>query len=173
MATLTVFRFETEGGAAQAVNLIEELQKQALIQLHDAAIVTWPIGAKKPRTKHLSHMTGRGALDGTFWGILLGIIFFAPFFGMPIGAAMGALAAKFRRYGINNEFIRNIRERVTEGSSAVFLLTSGAVTDKVADAAKSLPRFELITSNLSDVQEAALREAFSGELKAAAPGAAA
>ncbi len=70
MATLTVFRFETEGGAPQAANLIEKLQKQQLIQLHDAAIVTWPHGSKKPKTTHLSHMTGRGALDGAFWGVI-------------------------------------------------------------------------------------------------------
>jgi uncharacterized membrane protein len=171
MATLTVFRFETEGGALQAVGLIERLQKQALIQLHDAATVTWPIGSKKPKTNHLSQMTGRGAVDGAFWGMLFGMIFFVPFFGMAIGAAMGALTAKFRDYGIDDDFIKSIRERVTEGTSAVFLLTSGAVKDKVIDAAKSLPRFELITSNLSDDQEAALRAAFSGELKAAAPGA--
>ena len=40
MATLTVLRFQTEGGAAQAVNLIEGLQKQQLIQVHDAATIT-------------------------------------------------------------------------------------------------------------------------------------
>jgi len=170
MATLTVFRFETEGGAAQAVNLIERLQKQALIQLHDAAIVTWPSGSKKPKTTHLSEMTGRGALDGAFWGTLFGMIFFVPFFGMAIGAAMGALSAKFKDYGINDDFIKSIRERVTEGTSAVFLLTSGAVKDKVVEAARSLPRFELITSNLSDDQELALRAAFSDELMVAAPG---
>lgn len=171
MTTLTVFRFETEGGAAQAVSLIEKLQTQSLIQLHDAAIVTWPIGSKKPKTTHLSHMTGLGAMDGAFWGMLLGMIFFVPLFGMAVGAAMGALSAKFRDYGINDDFIKSIRERVTVGTSAVFLLTSGAVRDKVVDAAKSLPRFELITSNLSGDQEAALRAAFSSELTAAAPGA--
>jgi len=49
MATLTVFRFDTEDGAAQAVDVIEKLQKQQLIQLHDAAIITWPAGSKSRR----------------------------------------------------------------------------------------------------------------------------
>ena len=40
----------------------------------------------------------------------------------------------------------------------------------MVEAAKSLPKFELITSNLSDEQEAALSAEFSGELTAAAPG---
>jgi uncharacterized membrane protein len=83
---------------------------------------------------------------------------------------MGALGAKFKDYGINDDFIKSIRDRVTEGTSAAFLLTSGAVKDKVVEAARSLPKFELITSNLSDAEEMALRAAFSGELTAAAPG---
>jgi uncharacterized membrane protein len=171
MATLTVFRFDTEDGAAQAVDVIEKLQKQKLIQLHDAAIITWPVGSKKPKTKHLSHMGGRSALDGAFWGMLFGMIFFVPFFGMAIGAAMGALSAKFKEYGIDDDFVKNIRGKVTEGSSAVFLLTSGGVQDKIIEASKSLPKFELITSNLSNEHEAALRAAFAGEVKTATPGA--
>ncbi len=89
---------------------------------------------------------------------------------MAVGAAMGALSGRFNDYGISDDFIKNIRARVTEGTSAVFLLTSGAVKDKVVEAAKSLPKFELISSNLSDEQEASLRAAFSGELTAAARG---
>ncbi len=170
MATLTVFRLETEGGAAQAVSLIEKLQKRGLIQLHDAATVTWNYGSRKPKTTHLSHMTGRAALDGAFWGMLFGVLFFIPFLGMAVGTAVGALNGKFKDYGINDDFIKSIRDRVTEGTSAVFLLTSGAVKDKVVEAAKSLPKFELITSNLSDEQEAVLRAEFSGELTAVAPG---
>jgi uncharacterized membrane protein len=172
MATLTVFRFETEGGATQAVNLIDGLQKQKLIQVHDAAIITWPLGSKKPKTNHLSRMAGKGALDGAFWGTLFGMIFFVPFFGMAIGAAMGALGGRFKDYGISDDFIKSIRAKVTEGTSAVFLLTSAGVVDRVIEATRSLPRFELITSNLSTEQEAALRAAFTDEFSAGAPAAA-
>jgi uncharacterized membrane protein len=163
MATLTVFRFETEDGAQQAVDTLEKLQKQELIQLRDAAIITWPVGSKEPKTKHLSHMAGRGALDGAFWGTLFGAIFFIPFLGMAMGAAMGAVGAKFKDYGITEDFIKSIREKVTVGTSAVFLLTSRGVLDKIIQATKSLPKFELITSNLSNEQEAALRAAFTSE----------
>jgi uncharacterized membrane protein len=169
MATLTVFRFEAEGGAAQAVSLIEGLQQQQLIQLYDAATITWPLGAKKPKTNHLGHMAGKGALDGAFWGTLFGMIFFVPFFGMAIGAAMGAISGRFRDYGISDEFVKSIRARVTEGTSAVFLLTSGGVIDKVVEATRSLPKFELITSNLSTEQESSLRAAFAAERSAGAP----
>jgi uncharacterized membrane protein len=170
MAALTVFRFETQDGADQAIELVEKLSAQQLIQVHDAATVTWPAGSRKPKTKHLGQMAGRGALDGAFWGTLFGMIFFVPFFGMAVGAAIGALGAKFKDYGISETFIKSIRDRVTEGTSAIFLLTSAGVLDKIADAAKSLPKFELITSNLSKQEEAALRAAFASEPAAARPG---
>jgi uncharacterized membrane protein len=34
-------------------------------------------------------------LDGAFWGLLFGLIFFVPLFGMAIGAAIRALAVHF------------------------------------------------------------------------------
>jgi uncharacterized membrane protein len=159
MATITVLKFKTATGAEEALDLVKDLSKQQLIKLHDAAIVTWPEGKKQPKTKQLANLAGAGALDGAFWGMLFGLIFFVPFFGMAIGAAMGALAGKFSDYGIDDDFIKSVRDKVTEGTSALFLMTSDAVRDKVADAAKDL-HFELIASNLSHDEEAQLREAF-------------
>jgi len=159
MATITVLKFKTAAGADETLDVIKGLTKQQLIKLQDAAIVTWPEGKKQPKTKQLANLAGAGALDGAFWGMLFGLIFFVPFFGMAIGAAMGALAGKFSDYGIDDDFIKSVRDQVTEGTSALFLMTSDAVTDKVVDAMKGLD-FELIASNLSHDEEAQLREAF-------------
>jgi uncharacterized membrane protein len=132
-----------------------------LITLQDAATVTWPDGKKKPKTKHLGDMTGAGAVGGAFWGMLFGLIFFIPFFGMAVGAAMGALTGHFSNYGIDKGFIEQAQDKVTEGTSAVFLMTSDAVSDKVTDAVKSSGlKFEMFYTNLSKEQEAQLREDF-------------
>jgi uncharacterized membrane protein len=160
MTTLTVLKFESPDGAEKALEVIEDLNKQQLITLHDAAIVTWPQGKKKPKTRQLSSLTGAGALGGAFWGMLFGLLFFVPFLGMAIGAAMGALAGSMADVGISDEFIRSVRSKVTEGTSALFLMTSGAVMDKVVEAMKDF-KFELIASNLSKEQEEKLLEAFS------------
>jgi uncharacterized membrane protein len=78
-----------------------------------------------------------------------------------MGAAMGALAGKFSDYGIDDSFIKSVGEKVTEGTSALFLMTSGAVMDKVSDAVKEKGwKFEIISTNLSKEQEAQLREDF-------------
>ncbi len=162
MATLTVLKFETADGAAKALDVIKDLSKQKLINLHDAAIVTWPEGKKKPKTEQLHDLKGAGALSGAFWGMLFGLIFFVPIIGLAVGAALGALTGSMTDIGIDDEFIRTIRSKVTEGTSALFLMTSDAVEDRVLEAMKQL-NFELIASNMSKAEEEKLRAAFAEE----------
>ncbi len=157
MATLTALKFETADGAQQGLNLMESLQKQGLIQLQDGAIVTWPQGKKKPKTEQLHSMGGVGALSGAFWGMLFGLLFFIPFLGLAIGAAIGGLMGHFADYGIDDNFINSVRSQVTEGTSALFLLTDKAVQDRVIEALKGLPPFKIISTNLSKEQEDQLR----------------
>jgi uncharacterized membrane protein len=160
VATLTVWKFPDAHGAERAEETLKGLQKQELITIHDAAVVSWPEGAKKPKTKQLASLTGAGALGGAFWGLLFGLIFFVPLLGMAIGAAMGALTGSMSDVGISDDFIRTVRDKVTPGTSALFVMSSGAVLDKVRDAFEG-EQAELIQTNLSDEQEAQLREAFS------------
>jgi uncharacterized membrane protein len=162
MSTLTVLEFNTVDGAGEALNKIQALQKQHVIKVLDAAIVTWPEGRKAPKTKQLVNMAGLGAFQGAFWGMLFGLIFFIPFFGMAVGAAMGALSGKFADYGIDDEFIKKIRGEVTEGTSALFLMTKDEVFDKVKEEMSSLD-FQIIATNLSKEQEDQLIAAFSQE----------
>ena len=162
MATITGYSFNTADGAEKMVNLVQDLTRQKLITLEDAAMVSWPQGKKKPQTKHLGDMTGAGAAGGAFWGMLFGLIFFVPFFGMAVGAAMGALAGHYSNYGIDKEFIKQAQDKVTEGTSALFLMTSQAVQDKVTDAVKkSGLKFDLFYTNLSEEQENQLKEDFA------------
>jgi uncharacterized membrane protein len=162
MATLTVLKFHTADGAQKMESTLLDLQKQHLIEVQDAAIVTWPPGKPQPKTQQLHSMAGAGALQGAFWGMLFGLIFFIPFFGLAVGAAMGALMGKFNDYGIDDNFIRQTRAKVTEGTSALFLLTSGAVEDKVVTALKD-QTFEILSTNLPKDKEAELRAAFGTE----------
>ena len=127
--------------------------------VQDAAIVSWPEGAKKPKTQQSNSLTAVGALGGSFWGLLFGILFFVPFLGMAIGAAMGALTGSLSDVGIDDDFIRTVREEITPGTSALFVLSSGAVMDKVHEAFEDTT-MELVKTNLSNEQEAKLREVF-------------
>lgn len=159
MATLTVWKFPTALGADQAEHTLEQLSKQELIKVHDAAIVSFPEGAKKPKTRQLRNMTSAGALGGSFWGLLFGLIFFVPLLGMAVGAGLGALSGSMTDVGIDDDFIDTMRNEITPGTSALFLMSSDAVLDKVQDAFEGQP-MELVRTNLSNEQEAALREVF-------------
>lgn len=160
MATLTVWKFDDPGRAEQVRDEVVALQKQELITVHDAVTVSWPEGAKKPRVGQAFSTTAAGAASGSFWGLLFGVLFFVPFFGMAFGAAMGALSGSMKDFGINDEFIHSVRDKVTEGTSALFLMTSGAVADRVA-AELDMTGAELVTTNLSVEDENAVRELFS------------
>jgi uncharacterized membrane protein len=160
MATFTVWKFDSAGGAEQTLGTLERLQKEELIQVHDAAVVTWEEGKKKPKTRQLNNLAAAGALGGAFWGMLFGLIFFVPLLGAAIGAASGALGGSLADAGIDDDFIKRVRNEVTPGTSALFVMSSNAVVDRVKEAfAGSSP--ELIFTNLSEEQENALREAFA------------
>ena len=160
-SSLVVLKFDTPEGADKALTLAVDLQKQALLVLLDAATVTWPKGKKKPKTRHLGDLTCAGAWDGAFWGMLFGLLFFMPFLGAAFGAAVGALSGHFADYGIGKDFIEQVRGKVKEGTSALFLLVGQVTTDRVVEAFKAAPKFEIIASNLSHEQEEKLKAAFA------------
>jgi uncharacterized membrane protein len=160
MGTLTVWKFDSAHGADDATGVLKDLASRHLITIQDAATVRWDEGKKKPKTQQLHNLAGAGALGGAFWGMLFGLIFFVPLLGAAIGAAAGALGGALTDVGIDDKFINRVRDQVTPGTSALFVMSTNAVVDKVKEAfAGTNP--ELIFTNLSDEQEAAIREAFS------------
>jgi uncharacterized membrane protein len=162
MASLTVWKFQTPFGADAALEKLQELQSQQLINVQDAAVVSWETGKKKPKTHELHDTTKGGALGGGFWGLLFGLIFFVPILGLAIGAASGALLGSLTDVGISDSFIKSVRDQVTPGTSALFLLSSDAVIDRVKQEFSGREA-ELISTNLSSDQEAKLRAAFEQE----------
>ena len=162
MSSLTVWKFPTPFGADAALEKLQGLQSQQLITVQDAATVSWEAGKKKPKTNQLPDTKKGGALGGGFWGLLFGLIFFVPLLGLAIGAASGALFGSLADVGISDSFIKSVRDQVTPGTSALFLLSSDAVIDRVK-AEFPATDAELISTNLSSEQEAKLRAAFEQE----------
>jgi uncharacterized membrane protein len=93
-----------------------------------------------------------------------------PLLGLAIGAAMGAITGALTDVGIDDNMINEMRSQITPGTSALFLMTSNAVTDKLATEFQDMRgHMELISSNLSNEQEANLREIFGAEAVPTAP----
>jgi uncharacterized membrane protein len=127
-------------------------------------VVSWPKSYEKPRIPRDHSMAGWGALGGVFWGLFLGLIFFVPLLGAAIGAGVGAaLLASLEEGGIDEEFIKQVSEKVTPGTSALFTLTSETTApDKMIDELKQYD-FEIVSTDLPEEQEKKLREAFGKE----------
>jgi len=167
-ATMTVWKFPTANGADAAEMTLKDLQTRELIQIHDAAIVSYPEGARKPKIKQLASLTGAGAMGGAFWGMLFGLIFFVPLLGMAIGAGIGALTGSLSDVGIDDDFIRRMRDEIQPGTSALFVLSSGAVIDKVREAFDGQPMV-LVETNLTHEEEEKLRDVFFDTERAPEP----
>jgi uncharacterized membrane protein len=159
MATLTVLAFKDQEGAQRMIPDLTMLQKEQLIQIHDGAVVVRPVDGK-PKVKQLHSLVGEGAWGGAFWGMLIGMLFFMPWLGMGLGAITGALSGKFADIGIDDNFIREVGDQISPGTSALFLMTSDATAlDKIAQRL-SQHKFEILRTNLPAEQEQALRDAF-------------
>lgn len=131
------------------------------MRIEDAAEVLWLHGEERPRTRQVHDNTCAGVLGATFWGMLFGLIFIVPSLGMAFGAAFGALTGKFSTYGIDRRFVNSVSENVTEGTSALFLVASGSVVDRVSDAAREEGwAFEIVSVDLSKEQEQRLWQDF-------------
>ena len=91
-------------------------------------MVSWQTGAKRPDIKHGREDTWRGTGWGAFWGLLFGAIFFVPVLGVAAGAGIGAISAATQKMGITNDQLERIRSEVTEGTSALFVVTNTATS---------------------------------------------
>ena len=91
--------------------------------------------------------------------MLFGLLFFVPFLGLAVGAAAGAHRRLARRRRHRRRLHHAVREKVTPGTSALFLLSSGAVPDRINEAFTA-HKPELLATNLSKDEESKLRETF-------------
>jgi len=163
MSSLVVLAFEKMDGAEAMRERLYDLQKRELLTLEDAAVVVRQENGHA-KVKQAHSLVGAGALGGAFWGMLVGLLFFAPWLGLVAGAAGGALSGKLADIGIDDSFIDEVSETIEPGSSALFLLTRDAQLERIeAELADFEYEFGIIQTNLSPADETKLRETFAAE----------
>ena len=156
MNTLTVWRFPHPDGADAAVAPLAV----AVDGIDDAALVSWPAGRRTPETRELGTLTGPGRLWHGFWGMFLGLIFLTPLAGPSFGAAAGAVAGSLADFGVADDFVKSVRDSVTPGTSALFVLSGRAVAGRIAEGLRGVAE-EALRSELSVEQERRLRDALA------------
>lgn len=170
MNTLIAIVFKhDENGAEKALQKMRSMEKEYLLDLDDAVIVTRRKDGKVKLTQSVN-LTATGAWEGAFWGLLIGFLFTGPMgllLTAGIGAGFGALAGSLSDYGIDEDFIEDLSEKVEPCCSALFILVRQMTVDKVIDELEGLGGTIIKTSLSKDV-EAKLQAALTRHKKAAA-----
>jgi len=164
MSDLVVIAFPSEAKAEEVRQKLLDMQKDYLIELGDAVVaVKQPSGSVK--LNQLFHPTATGAVSGTFWGTLIGLIFLMPLAGAAIGAASGAIGGALTDVGINDQFMKDVAQSLQSGNAALFLLIRKMTTDKVLADLQGVGGTVLRTS-FDHTREEALQQALAGAVAA-------
>ena len=156
MSNLIVIGFDDESTAFEMRAALAKMQKEYLIKMEDAVVVTKD-DTGKVKLHQSVNLTAAGAVGGSFWGLLIGTIFLNPLVGAAVGAGAGALSGKLSDLGISDDFMKELGQTLTNGSSALFVLVREATPDKVL-AGLSQFKGKVLQTSLTKDKEEELRE---------------
>jgi len=161
MTAFTVWKFENPQGADDASTVLGDAARDGLVKILDHAVVSWPAGAQHPTITHTHDDARRGAGWGLVWGVLFGALFAVPLVGAAAGAAGGLFLKMRDGLGITDEQLDRIRGEVTEGTSALFLVTEEADIDRLGERMRGVFT-RLVDTNLTEAERSALMETMGG-----------
>ncbi len=162
MSDLIVVSFPDEQLAFELRAELAKMQKAYLIDMEDVVVVTKD-DKGKVKLHQAVNLSAVGAVGGTFWGMLIGMIFLNPLLGAAVGAGAGALSGKFSDIGINDDFMKDLGESFQPGCSAVFILVRKVTGDKVLEGlAEFKGKGKVLQTSLQKDQEESLKAFLEG-----------
>jgi uncharacterized membrane protein len=167
MSDLVAIVYPSEAKAEEVRQRLFDLRKQYLIEFSDAVIAV-KTDACPVKLNQLINTTAAGAASGSFWGLLIGVLFLNPLIGVALGAASGALGGLLTDYGINDAFMKELAASLKPGDAALFVLIQNMTADKVLKEIQGAGGTVLKTS-LDDTKEKVLREALAKAAAAETP----
>jgi uncharacterized membrane protein len=169
MSDLIAIVYPSEAKAEEVRQRLLKLQKEYLITINDAVIAV-KTDAGSIKLNQLVNTTAMGAVSGSFWGLLVGVLFLNPILGVAVGAGAGAIGGALTDFGIADSFMKELAAKIQPGNAALFVLVKNMTTDKVLKEIKDAGGIVLKTS-LDETKEKVLRDALASA--AATPAAAA
>jgi uncharacterized membrane protein len=161
MSDLIAIVYPSEAKAEEVRQRLLGLQKEYLITLNDAVIAV-KTDSGDIKLNQLVNTTARGAVAGSFWGLLIGVLFLNPIVGVALGAASGALGGALTDFGIDDTFMKGLANSIKPGDAALFILVKHMTADKVLREIQHSGGVVLKTS-LDDAKEKVLRDALESE----------
>jgi uncharacterized membrane protein len=157
MSTLVAIAYPDAETAERVREELIKATKEHLLALEDAVVVEHRADGKIKLHQAVSP-AGAGAAGGALWGGLIGLLFLAPVVGMAVGAASGAVAGKVSDVGVNDNFMKDLREKLPAGGAALIVLGRSDAPDKVIERVKPYGG-QVIQTSLSEEAEQHLRDA--------------
>jgi uncharacterized membrane protein len=168
MAELVVIGYDNAETAEAARKTLLELSNEYYADVGDAVVAVADANGKV----HLRQMVNPwslGAMSGSFWGLLIGVLFLNPLIGVVTGAAAGAAAGALSDFGIRDDFMKDVAKTLSPGKAALFMMARNVTSDRVTTHLAELGGTVLRT-NLSSTDEDKLRAHFVEAQKKAAAG---
>lgn len=167
MTDLVLISYPDEAAGFAARTELVKMQKEYLIDMEDAVVVTKAADGKIQLHQSVN-LAGIGAVSGGMWGALIGLLFLSPLLGAAVGAGAGALSGKLTDLGIDDNFLKEAGSSLKPGGSILGILIRKMTTDKVLEGLKSLPvKGKVIQTSLSDNVETELKAAIEAPAAAA------
>ena len=151
--------------ASELLLALANLAREGKVKMHDAVIVAKDAEGKTSIVETVDVTPLRGALSGTWWGMLGGLLIGGPvFLGAAIGgAAAGALYGKLVDKGLEDEWVKGMAAWIDSGTSALLLLVDAGLDPAVIE---ELKRFEgigrIAGTTLPDGAKAEIEAALGG-----------
>jgi uncharacterized membrane protein len=155
MSTLIAIAYPDADTAEKVRAELVQATKEKLVELQDAVVVEHRADGKIKLHQAVS-TTGAGAAAGAMWGSLIGLLFLAPLVGMAVGAATGALTGKAADLGVNDDFLKQLGDKLEPGAAALIALGRSDAPDKLLERLRPYGG-DVIQTSLDTEEEERLR----------------
>ena len=127
--------------ASELLLAMANLVREGKLTMHDAVIVAKDANGRTRIVETVDVTPAKGALSGTWWGMLAGLLIGGPLFlgGAIGGAAAGALYGKLVDKGLQDQWVKDMAAWIDPGTSALLLLVDAGLDPAVIE---GLKRFE-------------------------------
>ncbi len=163
--TIGIVVFDSEDEAKAAIKRMQKAEKDHLIEVEDAVVVTKDQDGKVHVKEYKDYTTRRGAITGGAIGVVIGAVL-----GGPVGAAVaagivggvaGAFVGKAADFGIPKDRIEYVGEQLDAGKAAVFGKIKTEHMDLLKQSINQGPG-ELLEFEISEEAEANMDEFYKG-----------
>jgi uncharacterized membrane protein len=145
VSELVVIGYKGKFTAEEVRLQLRKMQREYFIDLEDAVVA---VKERDGRIKlqQVHSPAAAGASGDSFWGLLVGALFFSPRLGAALGAATDALSDALTQVGINDTFMKALADTLQPSSSALLVLVRQARPEKEVEELKSTGGKLLMTS---------------------------